>query len=147
MTEAVVATFANRYQEIIGGTHEGDLLDESGAAQLAACLRKIGRTRIYPTRSTLTLELMGRHIIGDLMDVFWEGAETLPVGEDPKTSKFAGKAAALISPNYRRIFQEFATEKKDLPEMYHRYQLLTDYICGMTDTFAKRLHSELFNGS
>lgn len=25
---------------------------------------------VYPTRSTLTLELMGRRVIGDLMDVF-----------------------------------------------------------------------------
>ena len=60
--------------------------------------------------------------------------------------KFAGKAAALISPNYRRTFQEFAAEKKGLPEMYHRFQLVTDYICGMTDSFAKRLHRSLFDG-
>jgi dGTP triphosphohydrolase len=37
------------------------------------------------------------------------------------------------------------TENK-LPIVYHRYQFLTDYVCGMTDTFAKRLHSELKNG-
>jgi dGTPase len=147
MANAVVTTFAKRYQEIMSGTHDGDLLDESAAAELAACLRAIGQTRVYPTRSTLTLELMGRHVIADLMDIFWEGAEVLPVHGEPKTSKFPGKAAALISPNYRRIFQEFAAEKKSLPEMYHRFQLVTDYICGMTDSFAKRLHSELFNGS
>jgi dGTPase len=147
MADAVIKTFSDRYQEIMAGTHEGDLLDESEAAELAASLRMIGQTRVYPTRSTLTLELMGRHVIGDLMDVFWEGAEALPIDREPKTSKFAGKAAALISPNYRRIFQDFAAEKKSLPEMYHRFQLVTDYICGMTDSFAKRLHSELFNGS
>jgi dGTPase len=147
MAEAVVNTFAKRYQEIMSGTHEGDLLDESEAAELAACLRTIGQTRVYPTRSTLTLELMGRHVIADLMDVFWEGAAAMPIVGEPKTAQFAGKAAALISSNYRHIFQEFAAEKKSLPEMYHRYQLVTDYICGMTDSFAKRLHSELFNGS
>jgi dGTPase len=147
MVEAVVATFAKRYQEVMNGTYEGNLLDESEAAELASCLRTIGQTRVYPTRSTLTLELMGRHVIADLMDVFWEGAKVLPIEGEPKTSKFAGKAAALISPNYRRIFQEFAAEKKSLPEIYHRFQLVTDYICGMTDSFATRLHSELFNGS
>jgi dGTPase len=147
MAGAVIDTFKKHYQPIMHGKHEGDLLDESDAKDLAACLRKIGRTRVYPTRSTLTLELMGRHVIHDLMDIFWEGARALPIGGDPKTSKFDGKAAALISRNYRQIFQEFAAEKKDLPETYHRFQLLTDYICGMTDSFAKRLHSELFNGS
>lgn len=147
MADAAIKTFVKRYEEIMHGTHQGDLLDESEAAELAECLRTIGKTQVYPTRSTLTLELMGRHVIRDLMDVFWEGAETMPIADAPRTSKFAGKAAALISPNYRRIFQEFASKKKDLPEMYHRFQLLTDYICGMTDSFAKRLHSELFNGS
>ena len=147
MTEAVVDTFKKVYQAIMDGRHEGDLLDESEAKDLAGCLRTIGQTCVYPTRSTLTLELMGRHVIHDLMDIFWEGARALPIEGEPKTSKFEGKAAALISANYRRIFQDFATEKKDLPEIYHRFQLVTDYICGMTDSFAKRLHSELFNGS
>jgi dGTPase len=147
MTDAVIDTFKKLYQAIMDGKHEGDLLDESGAKELGECLRKIGQTCVYPTRSTLTLELMGRHVIHDLMDIFWEGARALPIGAEPKTSKFEGKAAALISANYRRIFRDFATEKKDLPETYHRFQLVTDYICGMTDSFAKRLHSELFNGS
>jgi dGTPase len=147
MTEAVADTFKKLYQPIMDGKHEGDLLDESEAKELAACLRAIGQACVYPTRTTLTLELMGRHVIHDLMDIFWEGAKSLPIGGEPKTSKFEGKAAALISANYRRIFRDFATEKKDLPEIYHRFQLVTDYICGMTDSFAKRLHSELFNGS
>jgi len=33
-----------------------------------------------------------------------------------------------------------------LPEQYHRFQLMTDYVCGMTDSFAKRLHGELTGG-
>src|SRR5690606_36479698 len=122
------------------------LLPDSEAKDLSDCLRTLGETRVYPTRSTLTLELMGRKVIGDLMDVFWEGAEALPKDTAPKTTTFAGKAGALFSPNYRKVFQHFANERTDLPEQYHRCQLVTDYICGMTDSFAKRLHAELFNG-
>ena len=78
------------------------------------------------------------------MDVFWEGAEAMPATGDPSTSTFAGKAAALFSSNYRRVFQHALTE--GLPEEYCRLQLVTDYICGMTDSFAKNLHAGLFNG-
>jgi dGTPase len=92
------------------------------------------------------LELMGRKVIGDLMDVFWEGAAAIPTKGQVKTKKFPGKAAELISSNYRKVFQAFAAEKPTLPEIYHRLQLMTDYICGMTDSFAKTLHAELFNG-
>jgi len=58
----------------------------------------------------------------------------------------------LLSDNYRDVFQHFTREDQllpegqRLPENYRRFQLLTDYICGMTDSFAKRLHSELKNG-
>ncbi len=87
---------------------------------------------------------MGRRIIWDLMDLFWEGVKHAdPEKEDTKT--FAGKAYNLLSDNYRSVFQHEMKDKK-LPETYCRLQLLTDYICGMTDTFAAALHRRLMNG-
>ena len=148
MTDCVFTVFHERYNDIMEGEFLGTLLQESKAAELEKCLRDIGVALVYPKRSTLTLELMGRQVIGDLMDLFWEGAAVLPADGPPDTTDFAGKAAALISPNYRKIFQYFVDdERRQLPKAYHRYQLVTDYICGMTDSFAKRLHAELFNGS
>ena len=147
MTDGAFMVFRDRYGEIIEGRYLGALLKESSAGELEKCLRNIGATQVYPRRSTLTLELMGRQVIGDLMDLFWEGAAELPVKGSPDTTDFPGKAAALISPNYRKIFQHFVSDaSRKLPEAYHRFQLVTDYICGMTDSFAKRLHAELFNG-
>lgn len=148
MVDGAFNVFQERYGEIIEGKYQGTLLSESNAGELERCLREIGAKRVYPMRSTLTLELMGRQVIGDLMDIFWEGAAVLPSKGSPKTTAFAGKAAALISPNYRQVFQHFVNvEGRRLPEAYHRFRLVTDYICGMTDSFAKRLHAELFNGS
>jgi len=146
MINAAFQVFQENYGSIMEGRYRGALLHDSEAKDLEKCLRTLGTTRIYATRSTLTLELMGREVINDLMDLFWEGAESIPTYGMPKPTTFAGKAAALFSPNYRRVFQHFAKERTDLPEHYHRFQLVTDYICGMTDSFAKRLHSELFNG-
>jgi dGTPase len=147
MSEGAFRTFQGKYADIMEGKYLGTLLHESDASELANCLRNIGRKRVYPTRSTLMLELMGRKVIGDLMDVLWEGADVLPRDGELKTKEFAGKAAALISSNYRQVFQHSADDQKgELPEAYYRFQLVTDYICGMTDSFAKRLHAELFNG-
>jgi dGTPase len=146
MVDAALKVFQKRYDAMMKGEYEGALVPDSQAAELAKRLRKIGTTWVYPTRSTLTLELMGHQVIGDLMDVFWEGAAVLPRKGLPKTSDFSGKAAALFSRNYRAVFQRFVANKPTLPETYHRFQLVTDYICGMTDSFAKRLHAELFNG-
>lgn len=146
MTNAAFETFVERYDDIMAGRYKGALLPDSSATALRKCLDGLGKTRIYATPPTLKLELMGRRVIGDLMDVFWSGAMALPKDRDPKATSFAGKAAALISPNYRKVFRHSMAQQADLPEQYHRFQLVTDYVCGMTDTFAKRLHAELFNG-
>lgn len=146
MVKDAFNVFSTRYDKIMHGQFLGVLLKESESGELARCLRKIGVNYVYPTRSTLTLELMGRQVIGDLMDIFWEGVAALPTTGQPKTSEFSGKVAALLSANYCRVFRHFAVKKSGLPEEYHRFQLLTDYISGMTDSYAKRTHAELFNG-
>ena len=112
MVEGAFKVFKTQYGEIMHGQYPGALLQDSDAKELASCLRKVGIKHVYPTRSTLTLELMGRQVIGDLMDIFWEGAEVMPTTGDPDTSEFAGKAAALFSENYRLVFQKFAHENE-----------------------------------
>lgn len=84
---------------------------------------------------------MGHGVIHDLMDIFWEGAQERDLG----TKTYSQKAYSLVSNNYRSVCEK-ALEKQELPERYHRLQLVTDYICGMTDTFACTLHKQLKNG-
>ena len=148
MVDAVCSVFQNHYDDIMHGRYVGTLLKDSDANPLRRCLRRIGETRVYPTRSTLTLELMGYRVIGDLMDVFWKGAQELDSAISPKTSTFPGKAAALFSNNYLKVFQQARTgPRPSLPLPYHQLQIVTDYVCGMTDSFATRLHADLFNGN
>lgn len=146
VVEASVRAFQTHYDSIMAGTYTGELVDDCEAVALVKVLKKIGRTRVYCTPSNLKLELMGRRVICDLMDVFWEGAQALPTNEAPKAKTFSGKAGALLSENYRRVFQESIITGSSMPESYLRLQLVTDHVCGMTDSFAKRLHAELMNG-
>jgi len=136
--------FKENYDAIMAGKYKGELIADCNAAPFIDCLKTIGRMQVYCTAPTLKLELMGRRVLGELMDVFWEGAQAMPLDTPPKTKDFPGKAAALLSENYRRVFQHSVADGQ--PENYCRLQLVTDYVCGMTDTFATRLHSELTNG-
>jgi len=130
----------------MSGTYRKELIDDSTAQVLVEQLKTIARTRAYATPPNLKLELAGRKVICDLMDLFWEGAQELPLTGAPKAKKFPGKAGALLSDNYRRVFQHWVKEQPNLPEMYHRLLLVTDYVSGMTDTFATELHRDLMNG-
>ena len=50
---------------------------------------------------------------------------------------------ALVSDNYKWIYHIYAKGKSKAEKLYLRLLLVTDYICGMTDTFAKDLYQEL----
>jgi dGTPase len=146
LVRAAAAAFQMNYEEIMAGQFKGELVTAGPTEPYVELLKLIGRTRIYGTHSNLKLELLGRKVIHDLMTLFWEGAGVLPPDGTVKPKKFPGKLQALLSDAYRKVFQHFVKEQSNLPIDYHRLQLVTDYICGMTDSFAKRLHSELTNG-
>ncbi len=146
VVQDAVATFKKHYAEIMEGKYNGELVGDGDCKAYVKTLKQIGRSRIYCTHSTLKLELMGRAIIHDLMDLYWEGAEKLSTDGKVQTKDFAGRAGALLSANYREVFCHFALKEAEGNDLFHRYLLVTDQVCGMTDTFAKQLHAELTNG-
>ena len=101
---------------------------------------EIGFKHVYCLKETLRLELLGRNVIHFLMDTFWQA--------DPsaKSKTFARKTYNLLSQNYRTVFETPTPHEKTLPKTYRKALLMTDYICGMTDSFALNLTRELQNG-
>jgi len=139
--KAIVKAFKEKYKDVMDGNYHGELFKDSKAGALIEACKEVGQKYIYCSKDNLKLELMGRRVIHDLMDIFWEGA--LKGNKDKKG--FAGKILDLTSRNYRVIYKK-AIKEKEFPEKYCSMQLMTDYICGMTDTFACTLHKRLTNG-
>ena len=52
------------------------------------------------------------------------------------------KLVSLISDNYKAIYKIFSRGKTEEEKLYLRLLLVTDYICGMTDSYAKQLYQE-----
>ncbi|NRD47697.1 dGTP triphosphohydrolase [Corallococcus exiguus] len=150
----ILAAFQRNYARLMRGEslEQGDLIGASGASRLIEVCKRFGRERVYNAPETLRLETLGRRVIHGLMDIFWEGAQGCPVpmdtaGKDWKKFNKSpeGKVYNLLSRNYRTAF-ESACENSSLPPLYHRIQLVTDYVCGMTDTFDCSLHAQLTHG-
>ncbi len=139
---AVVDVFFDKYEAIMAGEYHGELLDDAKpVAGLYRVLKEeLGRKHVYPAKGNLRLELLGRNVIHQLMDLFFTADPTA------KTRKFPGKAFHLLSQNYRTVFDKPIGSEAQLPLEYRRLQLITDYLCGMTDSFATNLHRELFHG-
>lgn len=139
--DAVQRAFIKNYDAIMEGCYDKEILFDSDAKHLFEVLKGgIAQKFVYAAKETLRLEVLGRRVIQDLLDVFWEAEKS------PKTKKFPHKIYNLLSHNYRTVFEDPNPHEKTLPVEYRRAMLITDYICGMTDSFALNLHRELFNG-
>ena len=49
----------------------------------------------------------------------------------------------IVSDNYRFIFDRYAKGQGKVTRVYLRLLLITDFICGMTDSYAKDLYRRL----
>jgi dGTPase len=142
---SVLETFKNRYGAIMSGHHHAALADEGEAGTLVRVCKETGKKHVYVAKPTPRLELLGRRVLQDLMTVYWEAAMAI---SDGRTTKFSKKIESLISRNYIAVAQaamERAEFEGGLPRRYHALQLVTDFVCGMTDTYARDRHRELFN--
>lgn len=148
ITEATLAVkrhFLEQYDAIMSGTFADELISCPTISPLLKACKKTARQAIFRRDpEVLEREIAGREVIHKLMDRFWEGVKEYVPGDDNKND-FPAKIRALISSNYRRVFA-WSSDRRLLPPDYLRMQLVTDYVCGMTDSFATRLYKKLTNG-
>jgi dGTPase len=147
MVRAVVDIFRLRYEGIMNGEYHEELVQDSGCTAsvfIKAC-KDLLRETVFRDQDVLRLEVRGREVIHDLMDLFWEGVSTYLKDRKTQTRTYGGKLYLLISENYRHVFQK-RLQLGEENETYCALQLITDYVSGMTDAYACRLHTDLMNG-
>jgi dGTPase len=147
MVRAVVNVFDLRYEEIMLGDYHNELVrdEDCAASSFVEACKDLLRETVFRSQGVLRLEVRGRKVIHELMDLFWEGVSDYLKERKRQTRSYGGKLYLLISENYRHLFeQRLVVGKED--ETYSGLQLVTDYISGMTDAYACRLHTDLMNG-
>src|SRR4051812_48148964 len=77
LIDAAANAFMQRYEKIARGSYSNELIEDDLVFKdggLISALKKIAKTEIIPHRDIVQLELMGKKVIHDLMDLFWAGA-------------------------------------------------------------------------
>jgi dGTPase len=146
MVIAARRTFQKRYADIMNGEYHGELIMDPlcGAKPMIDACKHVLKNDLYRHKDILRLEVRGRRVIHELLDLFWEGVSSHERGKGLTTKSYGGKLFLLFSENYRRLFEKRLRDRKE-NHLYCRFQLLTDQISGMTDTYACRLHKDLTN--
>lgn len=141
MLLAASDSFINNYRDIMDGTYRFDLFYKTEEEDIMDTLGDIAYRYSFTSMPIYKLEIAADTIFNFLLDRFVKAIINFDTNE--KMSVVGTRMVALISDDYRRIYKVFSEGKSEEEKLYLRLVLATDYICGMTDSFAKNLYQEL----
>ena len=112
------------------------------AEGLVKLLGEIACKCVFKTETIYRMEVKEAVMLDNLLDRFVGAAIKY---DDPtqKLNSIEERLISFISNNYKKAYRYHAEEKSEVYRLYLRLLLVTDYICGMTDSYAKRLYQEL----
>ena len=134
--------FTSHYDEIMNGVYKTDLFADTPAEGLVKLLGEIACKCVFKSETIYRMEVKEAVMLDNLMDRFM-GA--IIKYDDPaqKLNSIEERLVSFISNNYKKAYCYHAEGQPDIYRLYLRLLLVTDYICGMTDSYAKRLYQEL----
>lgn len=137
------ATFAytKNYKEIMNGDFNYELLNQSYGNALVKALGGIAFQYVFQWKPILKLEISAGTILEFLLDKFINAAVNYDHAD--KLSSMDNRLMSMVSENYKQTYHIYSMGKAESEKLYLRLFLVTDFICGMTDTYAKRLYQEL----
>lgn len=133
--------FTSNYNAIMEGTYGKDIFSGTYGEGLMHLLGDMAYRRVFTTPSIYKMEVAESVIMDFLMDKFVKAV--LYYDTDVKLNDIDKRVVSFISENYKSAYHKQAEGKDENEKLYLRLLLVTDYICGMTDSYAKRLYQEL----
>lgn len=133
MIHEVVVSFDKHYQEIMDGVFNDELLNSSDSNDLNRAYKKLF-SRVLKNKKILRLEIAGYQAVYGLLELF------IPAVLAKERTNYQNHLYQMISDEQRLIFEKYGAEKNT---DYEKMLLVTDYISGMTDSFALDLYQRL----
>lgn len=134
--------FTSNYTAIMNGEYKHDLFYHTFAEKLMDLLGDFAYREVFTSDAIYRMEVSESAMIDYLMEKFVSAA----IKYDDNTEKLGtieSRMIWFISDNYKNAYHRQARGKSEAEKLYLRLLLVTDYICGMTDSYAKRLYQEL----
>ena len=133
--------FTSNYYAIMEGTYGKDIFEGTYGEGLMDLLGDMAYRKVFTTPDIYKLEVAESVIMDFLMDKFVKAV--LYYDTDVKLNEIDKRVISFISENYKSAYHKQAEGKDENEKLYLRLLLVTDYVCGMTDSYAKRLYQEL----
>lgn len=133
--------FTNNYDAIMAGTFPKELLAVSHGNAIAYALGDMAYRYVFSSKEIYKLEIAAGEIYEFLLTKLTRAAVLYDT--EFESSAIEQRIMRLVSENYIRAYKVSAEGKSEEERLYLRLMLVTDYICGMTDGYARKLYREL----
>lgn len=133
--------FTSNYDSIMAGTFQSDLFCGTYGEPLMDLLGDMAYRYVFSSMAIYKMEVSESAILNDLMNRLVQAV--LYFDTDEKQGTIDSRVVSFISDNYKNAYRLQAREKTEEEKLYLRLLLVTDYVCGMTDSYAKRLYQEM----
>lgn len=133
--------FTSNYESIMEGTYGKDVFYGTFGEGLMHLLGELAYQKVFATPDIYKMEMAESVILNFLMDQFVNAV--LYYDTETELGEIDKRLVSFISENYKSAYHQYAEGKSEEEKLYLRLLLVTDYICGMTDSYAKRLYQEL----
>lgn len=133
--------FMEHYEEIMSGVFRKDLFNGTFGENLMECLGGIAYHSVFSSREIYRMEVKEAVILDFLMDRMIQAILYYDTDQEPNAIDI--RVLSFISDNYKKAYSNQAKGKSEAEKLYLRLLLVTDYVCGMTDSYAKRLYQDM----
>ena len=134
-------SFTDNYRDIMHGEFQKELLAASDGRVIAFALSDIASRFVFCSKEIYTLEIAAGEIYEFLLSKLTRAAVVYDT--DNPSSTIDKLIMKLVSENYISAYRIGSKGRSDEEKLYLRLILVTDFICGMTDGYAKKLYMEL----
>ena len=128
LVNATADVFLDHEEAILNGEFDRELIGEIPQAGALESIKRFAISHIYTARPVVEIEAAGFEVLGGLLNVFAGAADEVATRQKP--SRRAEKLLELIPAQF------LGQARQPVADPYQRLLGITDFITGMTDTFA-----------
>ena len=125
----------------MAGRYPHDLFYGTYGEKLMDLLGTMAYKEVFCSQDIYKMEIIESVMLDFLLEQFVHAV--LYYDTDVPMGTIDKRMISFISDNYRNAYRRQAEGKSEAEKLYLRLLLVTDFICGMTDSYAKRLYQEM----
>ncbi len=141
MIQCATYGFTSNYNAIMAGNYSYDLFHNTFGETCMSMLGDLAYDKVFTSSNIYKFEVKESVIINHLMNLFVSLA--IKYDTEEKLDAVDVRLLSFVSKNYIKAYQHHAAGKSEAEKLYLRLLLVTDYICGMTDSYILRLYQEI----